>query len=164
MQARTATTLTQGVTAGIVAYVAIALVLGGLDLLGGRGVLYSPALLGSVLLEGGADGCQLQFRSSGFWAYTSIHLVMLMLFGLLAGWLIRGSEERPTLWFGALLTFVMVAWHLTGAVLGLLAPVQACLSLWSVTAAGFAGALAMAAYLWWTHPRLRRALRGERYA
>jgi hypothetical protein len=53
---------------------------------------------------------------------------------------------------------------MSGAVLGLLAPVQECLSLWSVTAAGFAGALAMAAYLWRTHPRLRQVLRGERYS
>ena len=68
------------------------------------------------------------------------------------------------LWFGALMTFVIVAWHLSGAVLGFLGPVRACLSLWPVTIAGFAGALAMAGYLWRGHPRLRQALRDETYA
>jgi hypothetical protein len=164
MQGKTATRIAEGLVAGIVAHVAIAIVLGVADLIGGRWILYSPALLGSVLLDGGRQGCQLPLRATSFLAYTSIHLITLTLFGLLASWLIRGSEERPILWFGALLTFVVVAWHLTAAVLGLLAPVQECLSLWPITAAGFAGGLAMAAYLWRNHPRLRQVLRGERYA
>ena len=88
----------------------------------------------------------------------------LTLFGFLASGLMHGSQERPILWFGALCVFVFVAWHLSAAVLGLLGQVQECLSLWPPTLAGFAGALVMAAYLWRSHPGLRQALRGERYA
>lgn len=112
MQARTATRIAEGLVAGVVAHVAIAFVLGLADFIAGRWILYTPALLGSVLLEGGGEGCQIPLRATSFLAYTSIHLITLTLFGLAASWLVRGSEERPILWFGALLTFVMLAWHL----------------------------------------------------
>jgi asparagine N-glycosylation enzyme membrane subunit Stt3 len=116
-----------------------------------------------VLLEG-AEGCQVAPSLTIILAYSSVHLVALTLFGFLGSWLMHGSEQQPSLWFGALMVFIVAAWHLTAAVLGVLGPVQGCISLWPPTLAGFAGALAMAAYLWISHPAIHRALRGERYA
>lgn len=164
MKARTAGTIAEGLVAGLVGHVAIALVLVFSDLVAGRWLFYTPTLLGTTLLAGGGQGCQIAQGATTLLAYTSVHLVTLTLFGFLAAGLIYGSEERPMLWFGALMTFIIVAWHLTAAVLGVLGPVQGCLSLWPITIAGFAGALAMAIYLWWAHPELWHALRGERYA
>lgn len=77
---------------------------------------------------------------------------------------LKASGQRPALWFGALLTFVVVAWHLVDVVLGIVAPARDCVSLWVVMGAGFAGALAMAGYLGRAHPRMRRLLHGDRYA
>ncbi len=164
MQARRASIIAEGVVAAVVAHIAIALVLILSDLVAGRWLLYTPTLLGRVLLDGGVQGCQAPPGATILLAYTSIHLVALAAFGFLASWLIHGSEQRPILWFGALFVFIFVAWHLSAAVLELLGELPECLSLWAPTAAGFAGALAMAAYLWRSHPRLSRALRDDRYA
>jgi hypothetical protein len=164
MQSRRANIIAEGLVAGVVAHIAIALVLILSDLVAGRWLFYTPTLVGRVLLEGGGQGCQVTPSATILLAYTSIHLITLTLFGFLASWLMYGSEARPILWFGALCVFILVAWHLPGAVLGVLGQVRECLSLWPPTLAGFAGALAMAAYLWRSHPGLRQALRGERYA
>ena len=164
MKARTASIIAEGLVAGVLAHIAIALVLGLADLVAGRWLFYTPTLLGRVMLDGAGPGCQVAPGATVLLAYTSIHLITLALFGFLASWLIHGSEERPVLWSGALFVFIFVAWHLSAAVLGLLARVQECLSLWPPTLAGFAGALAMAAYLWRLRPGLREALRDERYA
>lgn len=164
MKPRTAGIIAEGLVAGVVAHVAIAAVLVLSDLVAGRHLFYTPALLGSALVAGGREGCRIVPAADNLLAYTSVHLISLTLLGLLAAWLVYGSEDRPMLWFGALMTFIVVAWHLTAAVVGVLGPVQQCVSLWPVILAGFGGALAMAAYLWRQHPGLSRALRGERYA
>jgi hypothetical protein len=164
VEARRASIIAEGLVAGIVAHVTIAFVLVVSDLFAGRWLLYTPTLVGSVLLVDGAQGCQVTPGATILLAYTSVHLVALSLFGFLASWLMHGSQRQPILWYGALCVFTFVAWHLSAAVLGLLGRVPGCLSLWPPTLAGFAGALAMAAYLWRSHPGLRQALRGERYA
>jgi hypothetical protein len=164
MQARRANIIAEGLVAGVLAHLAIAIVLVLADLFAGRWPFYTPTLVGSMLLEGGVQGCQVAPSATILLAYTSIHLVTLMFFGLLASWLMHGSEKQPILWLGALFVFIFVAWHLAGAVLGVLGPAQECLSLWPPSVAGVAGALAMAVYLWRSHPGLRQALRGERYA
>ena len=164
MEARRANILAEGMVAGILAHITIALILVLADLFAGRWLFYTPSLVGLVLLEGGAPGCLVAPSATILLAYTSVHLITLTGFGILASWLMHGSQERPGLWFGALFLFLFVAWHLPAAVLGLLGRVQECLSLWPATLAGFGGALAMAAYLWRSHPGLREALRGERYA
>ncbi len=164
MQASRANIIAEGLVAGILAHVAIAFVLIFSDLFAGRWLFYTPTLVGSVLLEGSRQGCQVTPNATILLAYTSVHLTTLVLFGCVAAWLIQGSQERPILWFGALCVFIFVAWHVSAAALGLLGHAQECLSLWPATVAGFAAALVMAGYLWRSHPRLRRALRGERYA
>jgi hypothetical protein len=163
LKARRANVVAEGLVAGILAHLAIALVLVVADLAGGRWFFYTPTLVGRVLLEGSRE-CQASPSAIILLAYTSIHLVVLSLFGMLASWLVSSSEERPGLWFGALFVFIFVAWHLPAAVLGVLGGVLECRSLWPPTIAGFAGALAMAVYLWRSHPRLRKVLRGDRYA
>ena len=163
MQPRRAGIIAEGLVAGVVAHLAIAPVLILADLVAGRWLFYTPTLVGRLLLEGGGQGCQVTPSATILLAYTSIHLIALTLFGLLASWLIHGSENRPILWYGALCVFIFVAWHLSAAVLGVLGRVPGCISLWPPTVAGFAGALAMAVYLWRSHPGLRRALRSERY-
>jgi hypothetical protein len=164
MKTKTAVTVAEGVVAGVVAHLTIAVVLVIGDLVSGRTALFTPALLGGVLLEGAEEACQASTRATVLFGYASIHLITLMAFGLLASYLMQRSEEYPFLWFGALLMFIVVAWHLAAAVLLLLGPVRGCISLWWIVGASFAGALAMARYLWRAHPGLRSRLRGDRYA
>jgi hypothetical protein len=160
---RTAVIIAEGLVAGVVAHLGIALILAIADLLTGRSLLFTPNLLGSVLLEG-SGGCDVAPQLTTLLAYTSIHLSTLAGFGILGSYLIQASEQRPILWFGALLLFIGVAWHLTAAVLTLLGPVGDCVGLWWIVTASFTGALAMAAYLWRAHAPLRARLHDDQYA
>ena len=164
MQAKPARIVAEGLVAGVVGHLGIALILIIADLSAGRWVLFTPALLGSVLLEGARDACQVSLRAESVLAYTAIHLTVLVALGLLASVLMHASEQRPIFWLGALFAFIFVVWHLTGAVLTILAPVQGCLSLWWITGASVVGACGMAAYLWHAHSRSLERLRGDRYA
>ncbi len=164
MTPKRARIIAEGVVAGILGHLGIALTLMIADLAAGRWILFTPALLGSVLLEGARDVTQVSLRAEPVLAYSSIHLVVMIGFGLIASLLIHLSERRPILWLGTLFLFLFVAWHLTGAVLTLLGPVQGDLSPGWVLVASGVGAGAMAAYLWREHAGLVRRLRGERFA
>lgn len=164
MPARTTSVLAQGLIAAVAAHVAIAAVLIIGDLVSGRTAMSTPSLLGEVLLGGTNDACEVRGGPTPLLSYAAIHFATLAVLGVLASYLVQKSEEHPGLWFGAWFVFFFVAWHLGGAVVTLLAPVRGCISLGWVFGASFAGAAAMAAYLWWRHPRLRRDLRDDRYA
>jgi hypothetical protein len=164
MQTKTAYLVAEGVVAALVAHLAITVVLTVGDLVTGRGVLFTPTLLGTALLNGATGDCQVPVGGATLLAYASVHMVTLTLFGLMASALVQGSERRPILWFGGLMLFVLVAWHLAAAVLTVLGPVLQCVSLWWIVAASFAGAIGMGVYLWRAHPSLAARLRGDRYA
>lgn len=164
MPSKTKAVLIRGIFAGVAAHLAIAAVLIIGDLTSGRSALFTPSLLGQVLLQGTTDACELQGGLTPLLSYAAIHFVTLAGFGVLASHLIQKSEDHPGISFGAWLVFFVVAWHLGGAVVLMLAPVRGCVSLGWFFGASVAGAGAMAAYLWRRHPRLRRALRDDQYA
>lgn len=164
MRVKTALVIAEGVVAAVLGHLAITVFLTLGDAFSGRGVLYTPTLLGQVLFGGPPEGCQVATGAAALLAYASVHLVTLTLLGLLASAIVAGSEARPILWFGGLMLFVFVAWHLAAVVLTMLGPARECVSLWWIVAASFAGAFAMAWYLWRAHPRLRARLGGDQYA
>jgi hypothetical protein len=164
MSSRTKTVLIRGLIAAVAAHLAIAAVLIVGDLTSGRSALFTPSLLGQVLLRGTADACEVQGGLTPLLSYAAIHFAALAGFGVLASYLIQKSEDHPGIWFGAWLVFFVVAWHLGGAVVLMLAPVRGCVSLGWFFGASVAGAAAMAGYLWGRHPRLRGALRDDQYA
>lgn len=163
MRAQVARTLIDGVAAGLAAQVGIGVVLAAVDLAAGRSALFTPTLLGTALFEGVRDGCSVTVAPEPLLAYFAVHVGFLMAFGVLASWLVHLSERTPGLWFLALLSFVTVAWHLTGAVLALLGEVRGCVSLGWIAVASAAGAVAMAGYLVVSHRKLRRELADDRY-
>jgi zinc and cadmium transporter len=67
--------------------------------------------------------------------------------GWLAASLFALITTRPWFWMGALFLFVIITFHLYGAVLAVLAPVQGCFSLYYVLGATTIAALAMLGYL-----------------
>lgn len=164
MRTRTAFVIAEGVLAAIVGHLTITLFLAIGDLVTGKGLLYTPRLLARVILEGPPAGCVSPDGTTLLLAYSSIHMIVLMLFGLLGSLLITISEQRPVLWFGGLLLFIMVAWHLAAGVLLAFGPARECVSLWWVVWASFAGAIGMGWYLWRAHPALQAGLRTDRYA
>src|SRR5712691_6216132 len=96
--ARAATTsdmLLDGLFTGMIGALAVALWFLALDLAAGR-PLFTPALLGTVLLHGGAAAAQgVTVAPLEVAAYTAFHFVVFIVLGLLVAWLMSLFEKFP---------------------------------------------------------------------
>lgn len=146
--------LTEGLITGLLGYVVIVLFYGVLNLLGGRGFFHTAELLGRGLVaaaEGGQAGAVL--------AFNGIHLVVFLVIGFVAAWLVMQTERHPS--FFVLVLFIALG----GMFLTLAAFVSASeradegLGIVSVMVANVCAGVAMGAYLFRAHPRLWSELR-----
>lgn len=147
MRYSTANVLATGVVAGAIGFATTAVGFLVLDLVTGQGFGFTPSLLGSALFEDVRQACDVQTTGSAIAAYSAVHLLVFLVLGWLGAWLFSVAAARPWSWMGALFLFIIVTFHLYGAVLGILAPVQGCFSLYHVLGATGVAAAAMLGYL-----------------
>ena len=147
MRKSTAHILATGAVAGAIGFGVTALGFLVLDLVTGRGFGFTPSLLGGALFEDAREACDVRATASAIAAYSAVHMLVFLVVGWLGAWLFSVIAARPWFWMGALLLFIIVTFHLYGAVLGILAPVQGCFSLYHVLGATGAAAAAMIWYL-----------------
>lgn len=153
--------LLQGVIAGLVGYAAVALFFIVVNLIEGRSPFFTPALLGSALFYGLRDPADLIVQPGPVLAYNGVHLVIFLIVGMAAAWLVFEAELHHYLWYivfflflaGFILSLAVVG--VLGAVIGRLIP------WWSVLGANLTWALAIGGYLWLTHRGLVRDLQRE---
>ncbi len=67
-------------------------------------------------------------------------------------------ERAPQGWYLELSAFVFVIAHVLAIPIWFHEPVRAALPLWTVFSVTTAGSMVMLAYLWMTHPALRRSM------
>jgi hypothetical protein len=92
--------LLEGSTAGMLGGSAVALWFLAIDL--GRGGMFAtPALLGRLLLHGGAVPASLRSAAE----YSLVHFAAFVLFGVIASWLLKTSERHPAFLSGVVLLF-----------------------------------------------------------
>jgi len=147
MRPRTAQIVATGTIAGLIGFAAVSIGFGLLDLAGGRGLGFTPSLLGGALFLGPVEACDVQVSSLLAVGYSALHLVVFLALGLLTAWLFALTAARPWFYTGATFLFIIVTFHLYGAVLSLLAPVRGCFSLYHILGATALAAAAMVAYL-----------------
>jgi hypothetical protein len=147
MRPSTAHVIATGVVAGVIGFATVSIGFLLLDLGGGRGLGFTPALLAAALFQGLTQACDVQTTASAILGYSALHLLVFLTLGWLAAWLFSLTVAQPWFWIGALMFFIIVTFHLYGAVLGLLAPVQGCFSLYYVLAVTAVAAAAMVWYL-----------------
>jgi hypothetical protein len=146
MRVSTATTIATGTVAGLIGFTTVALGFFLLDLGSGRGAGFTPSLLAAALFQGVTETCVVRPTTTAIAGYTALHLLAFLAIGWLMAWLFRLIIARPWFWSGALLLFVIVTFHLNGALLTILTPVRDCFSLLHVLGATATAAVAMVVY------------------
>ncbi len=159
MTAMRARVLTEGLIAGGIGYLVVALFYGVLDLIQGDSPFHVAAVLGSALFYASEAAGSAAVSPGPVLAFNGLHLVLFLALGVGVAWFVAEAERYPLFWYpvffvllcGFILTYL--------AVLVLASEIAGLLSWWSVAAANLLAALAMGGYLWWAHPRLREELR-----
>ena len=147
------TTYQDGIVAGLLGALAIALWFLVLDTIGGR-PLYTPTELGTALFRHGAgleSPATLPISPEMVGMFTWVHTLVFIAIGGLASRLLLVIERHPSFGFGVILLFVIVHACFTVAAMVLAAPVLHALGWLAVLSANLLAATVMAAYLWRRH-------------
>jgi hypothetical protein len=147
-----------GLFAGMIGALLVALWFLVLDLVAGQ-PLHTPALLGTVLLHGGAAAAQgVTVAPLEVVAYTAFHFLAFIGVGILLSYLMTLFEQFPIVGFVLLVLFVCleVGFLVLDAALG--AQLVGQLRGWTVIVANLLAAAGMAIYLWKRHPGIKPRL------
>jgi hypothetical protein len=143
----------EGIRAGLVGAVTIALWFALLDLMRGR-PLYTPTLLGTAIFRGGAgldDPTTLAPSLEMVLSFTWIHMLAFLLVGMAAARLLVAAEHNSHMGFGILLLFFIFESAFLGACMLFAEPVLQALAWPAVVVGNLLAALAMAAVFWRGH-------------
>jgi len=148
-----------GLFAGMIGALTVAVWFLILDIAAGR-PLYTPALLGQVLLHGGgaAAAQPVTIAPIEIAAYTAFHFVAFVGVGLVLSYLATLFERFPMVGFVLLVLFacLQVGFIALDTVLG--AELMGKLHNWTVVVANVLAAATMGFYLWKRHPGIKRSL------
>ena len=141
-----------GLFTGMIGALIVALWFFVLDLAQGR-PFYTPALLGTVLLHGGAAAASGPIVAPlEIAAYTAFHFLSFLVVGYVLSWLMTLFERFPIVFFVILVVFVSLQFGFFAINVALGAELLGHLSAWSVVVANVLAAAGMAFYQWRRHP------------
>jgi hypothetical protein len=140
--------------AGLLGYLAVAAFFGVLNVLSGRPVLYTAALLGQAVTGGAADPHTLTIEPAAVLAYNAVHLVIFLAIGSIASMLVFATEKYPSAWALFLLIFVALLMVTAMAFSVLVGPYSAAMPWWALLGSNVLAALAVGAYILRRHPAL----------
>ena len=147
----------EGLVAGLLAYVVVAIVFAAADLLLGRPLFATPAIIGNLLFFGGRDAAPV-VSAGPVAAANGVHVLLAVVLGLLAALLVEETERHPQFFYVTFLVVVLFLFASTAVLLGMPSAVAKAAP-WAVTLVANAAGLAVAGfYLWRSHPRLRSRL------
>lgn len=149
---RTSDVLLDGLFAGMIGALAVALWFLVLDVAAGR-PLYTPALLGNVVLAGpGSAAHDVVIAPVPIAAYTAVHFLIFVAFGVGLSYLMSLFDVFPIMFFVLLVLFLcfQVGFFAMDRAFG--AELLGKLHPWSVVVANLLAAGGMALYLWKRHP------------
>jgi hypothetical protein len=150
--------LLDGLFTGMIGALAVALWFFVLDVIAGR-PLYTPALLGTVLLHGGEAAAQgAIIEPLEIAAYTAFHFLIFLAVGIGLSYMMTLFERFPIVGFVLLVLFLclQVGFFALDVVLG--ASLMGRLRPWTVVMANLLAAATMSFYLWKRHPQIKRGL------
>lgn len=155
MRTRTQQVLGEGLFTGIIGYAATALFFAAENLLSGQSPFHTAATLGAPLVSGAPAEQQ---ALAAVFAYNGLHLLVFVVVGTVAAWIVTATEEHPVLWYMAFFAFFLGASY--DLVLLMLFVGAGQDPGWvSILAANGLAALGMGGYLWAVHPGLWEEIR-----
>jgi hypothetical protein len=149
-------TYEEGIVAGVIGAATIAIWFFLLDLIQGR-PLYTPTVLGTALFRGSAALAAPEALPVSFemvvW-FTWVHVLVFVVIGGAAAWLVHLAERDPNFGFGILLFLVVFMFGFIGVSLAFAEEVLHALAWPAILIGNVLAAAAMAAYFWRRHPGL----------
>jgi hypothetical protein len=154
--AETSSIYEEGIVAGLLGAVTIAIWFFILDAIQGR-PLYTPTVLGTALFRAragliAAEGVPASFELV-LW-FTWVHVLVFVVLGSAASWLLRLAERDPNFGFGILLFLVVFMFGFIGVSLVFAEEVLHALAWPAILIGNLLAAGAMAWYFWRRHPQL----------
>lgn len=144
----------EGLLAGLIGYLTVAILFGAVNLVSGEAISHTASLLGSALFFGARSGAEVVAGPGPIIAYNGVHILISLIIGLGAAWLIFQTEKNRPLWF--IVFFVFLAGFIYSvALVGVLVAEVAHLLSWGVIVlANLAAGVTAGGFLWWRHSRL----------
>jgi hypothetical protein len=150
--------LSEGLVAGLLGYVVIALFFGSLHLFTGQSLFHTAAALGDGLVSHDASIVGGAVAGSVI-AFNGVHMLSFMLFGLIAAWLVSRSERNPGFFFVLLFLGLAGFFYSLSGFLGFSMDRPLAPSWITVALANVIAGLFMAGYLFRAHPGLWAVIR-----
>lgn len=150
--------IVEGLVTGLIGYLTVVLLFAAINLLGGEGIFHTAALLGSALFFGLREASQLTGDPAPIIAYNGVHILVSLLIGLGAAWLVFQAEKNRPLWYAVFFIF-LAGFIYSVAVMGVFAAEVVHLLSWPViVAANVAAGVTAGGYLWRRHRSLLAGL------
>lgn len=148
--------LVEGLVTGLVGYFTVVVFFLITNLAAGHDPFHTPALLGSALFFGVREAASVLQGPAPIIAYNGVHMVVSVLIGLGAAWLVFQTEKNQPLWYVVFFIFLM-GFIYSVVVMGVLASELAHLLSWSpILLANALAGIAAGGYLWRRHATLVR--------
>ena len=151
----------EGLVTGLIGYFTVVLLFVVINLLAGRPSFHTAGLLGSALFFGLREPSQLVLEPGPVIAYNGVHMMVSLLIGLGAAWLVFQAEKYKPLWYVVFFIF-LAGFVYSVAIMGVFAAeIVQFLSWTTVILANIAAGITAGGYLWWRHSRLMAAIKTE---
>ena len=150
--------LSEGLVAGLLGYVVIALFFGSLHLFTGQSLFHTAAALGSGLVSHDASivgGAQ----AGSVIAFNGVHMISFVFFGMIAAWLVSRAERNPGFFIVMLFLGLAGFFYSLSGFLGFSIDQPLAPSWPTVALANVLAGLFMAGYLFRVHPGLWAVIR-----
>lgn len=156
MQQSRASVWWQGFVAGLIGYAAVAVFFGVVNLVSGHSFFYTAAVLGHVLLGTEPASASELVQPAAVFAYNGVHLLLFLVFGFVASWLVEETDRHPAFWYLVFFAFLVGFFFNVALVTVFTVPAPADAVPWgSIVAANLLAGLGMGTYLAGRHPGLR---------
>jgi hypothetical protein len=153
--------LAQGLVAGIVGYAAVVLFFAVVNVIGGRSPFHTAAALGSVLFYDLQDPARLVIEPGPVLAYNGVHLVLSLVAGMVAAWLLFETERHHFIWYFVMFAFVAAFMYSLVVIAIVGAEIAHVVPWWSVVTANVVWLVSLGGYLWFQHRGLMAVLKEE---
>jgi len=145
----------QGLVAGAIGYLTVAVVFAVANLALGRSPFHTAAVLGAALFYGITDPARVTVSAPYVFAFNGVHLFAFLVFGITGSALAQLADRGLQLWYVAVFFFIFVGFHLFAMAQALAMPVRDAVPDAAVWVAGIGASVLMGWYLLAMHPRAR---------